>query len=84
MVWYNPTLINTTITTRIYTYGIIGNRRRGVEHAVAAGDGVAQRVAVEQVGPAQRQPLRRAGEAPQVRVLRVICAQRTIHIKLDR
>ena len=40
---------------------------------MAASDGGAQRVAVEQVGLAQHQPLCRAGEAPQVRVLRVIC-----------
>jgi len=45
-----------------------------VEDAVAAGDGGPHGVVVEQVGAAQRQPLRRAGERPQVRVLRVICA----------
>jgi len=46
----------------------IGSGRRGGEDAVAAGDGRPQRVVVEQVGLAQRQPLRRAGERPQVRV----------------
>ena len=46
-----------------------------MEDAVAAGDGVAQRVGVEQVGPAQHKPLGGAGEAPQVRVLGVICTQ---------
>jgi len=52
-----------------YTYRIVGDGRRGVEDVVATGDGRPQRVVVEQVGLAQRQPLRRAGERPQVRVL---------------
>ena len=52
-----------------YTYRIVDDGRRGVEDAVAAGDGRPQHVVVEQVGLAQRQPLRRAGERPQVRVL---------------
>ena len=52
-----------------YTYRIVGDGRRGVEDAVAAGDGRPQRVVVEQVGLAQRQPLCRTGERPQVRVL---------------
>jgi hypothetical protein len=47
-------------------YRIVGDGRRGVEDAVAAGP---QNVVVEQVGVAQRQPLRRIGERPQVRVL---------------
>ena len=57
-------------TTIGYTYTYqIGSGRRGVEDVVAAGDGRRQRVVVEQVGLAQRQPLHRAGERPQVRVL---------------
>ena len=60
---YSSTTIGYTYTYRI------GSGRRSVEDAVAAGDGRPQRVVVEQVGLAQRQPLRRAGERPQVRVL---------------
>jgi len=52
-----------------YTYRMVGDGRCGVEDVVAAGDGRPHRVVVEQVGLAQRQPLRRAGECPQVRVL---------------
>jgi len=44
-----------------------------VEHAVAASDGRPQRAAVKEVGPAQRQPLRRARERSQVRVLGILC-----------
>ena len=60
---YSSTTIGYTYTYRI-EYG-----RRGVEDAVAAGNGRPQHVVVEQVGLAQRQPLRRAGERPQVHVL---------------
>lgn len=66
------------------TYRIVGDRRRRVEDAVAAGDGRPYGVVVEQVGAAQLQPLRRAGERPQVRVLRVICIYLFIFIEGDK
>ena len=55
--------------------GVVGDRARHVEDAVAAGDGRRQAAAVQQVGPEQPQPLAGAFQRRQVRVLGVACAQ---------
>jgi hypothetical protein len=49
-----------------------------VEDAVAAVDGAADGVVVEEVGLAEDQPVGGAVERLQVRVLRVVCMQSTI------
>ena len=55
--------------------GVVGDRARHVEDAVAAGDGRRQAAAVQQVGPEQPQPLAGAVQRRQVRVLGVACTQ---------
>jgi hypothetical protein len=55
-------------------YRVVVHRRGGVDDAVAAGEGGAEAATVEQVDAHHRQPLCRAVERPQVRVLRVIGA----------
>lgn len=55
-------------------YGIVVHRRGGVDDAVAAVEGGAEAVPVEQVHLQHGEALRRAVERPQVRVLGVICA----------
>jgi hypothetical protein len=62
----------------MYTYGVVGDGGCGVEDAVAAVDGAADGVVVEEVGLAEDQPVGGAVERPQVRVLRVVCMQSTI------
>jgi hypothetical protein len=52
----------------------VGDRGRDVEDAVAPGDGRRHGAVVQQVGPEQPQPLRRAVQRRQVRVLCVVCA----------
>jgi hypothetical protein len=54
-----------------------------VEDAVAPGDGRRHGAVVQQVGPEQPQPLRRAVQRRQVRVLCVVCAApQIIHMLL--
>ena len=60
------------------TYWVVGNGGCGVEDAVAAVDGAADGIVVEEVGLAESQPLGGAVERLQVRVLRVICRRSTI------
>lgn len=62
-----------------WTYGVVGDGGGGVEDAVAAGDGAADGVVVEEVGLAEHQPLAGAVERLQVRVLRVICTRNATH-----
>jgi hypothetical protein len=52
--------------------------RGRVEDAVAAVDGAADGVVVEEVGLAEDEPLGGAVESLQVRVLRVICMRSTV------
>ena len=60
------------------TYGVVGDGGCGVEDAVAAVDGAADGVVVEEVGLAESQPLGGAVERLQVRVLLVICRRSTV------
>ena len=53
--------------------GVVGDRARHVEDAVAAGDGRRQAAAVQQVGPEQPQPL--AGAVQRRQLLRVLVHQ---------